>query len=170
MRSSPTFAVRASNQHRSLPFKAPSCLPRQLAAVRACLHDKDAKGLEKTCKALIRTLCLGLAVVPPPKIRVRGCTNKDGDEGLLIYQPFYEEDQLPPVSTKLVVHPISSAGRYHGFWHLIELVVHELMHHCDFALLQLYHTYHTPGFKARVASLLGELKALERESRRRKAA
>ena len=42
----------------------------------------------------------------------------------------------------------------------LDTLIHEFLHHLDYELLKLNHTYHTKGFYSRLGDILGKLRSL----------
>ena len=130
---------------------APSPAARQLASKLLAAHPTRREALSV---ALLDRMASELKVPPvklnfldkPQKHRRRG--------GRLTYKEYayYEQEEGITIYNKTAVrHQYLAAKSY------LDTLVHEFLHHLDYKLLKLRHTYHTKGFYSRLSDLMGKL-------------
>lgn len=75
-------------------------------------------------------------------------------EGRLTYKEYahYDPEEGITVYNKTAVREKYLASKSY-----LDTIVHEFLHHVDYELLRLDHTYHTQGFYSRLGNLMGKL-------------
>lgn len=151
-----------SKQIRALPFTPPVGLKEVLDELYDAADLEKANTIEACIRDLARMLCEGLEVECPPNIVVRGRCTDDGIQGQLAFKEYGVLSGKRPTSIMLRVRPKTRYDRYRSFSKLVEITVHEVMHHCDLIhpKLGLWGTWHTPGFMLRIENLCNVLMAI----------
>jgi len=95
--------------------------------------------------------------VPPVKLHFKDQPQKHRRRnGKLTYKEyaFYEPDGKITIYNKTAVRQQYLASKSY-----LDTLVHEFLHHLDYRLLSLQHTFHTQGFYRRLADLMARLQA-----------
>ncbi len=145
---------RRSDEIASIQVPAPAELQAAAAALKAALEADRRASVERIAQALADALCLQVRV---PRVRVQVLEVRPtftGGELHGLYQPSESPRGRPLISVwmRTVAHK-----RVVAFKSFLRTLLHELLHHLDFELLQLPQSFHTQGFFKRESSLFHQL-------------
>jgi hypothetical protein len=93
--------------------------------------------------------------VPPVKLKFKNEPQKHRRKnGRLIYKEYayYEPD-----GTITIFNITAVRRQYLAPKSYLDTLIHEFLHHLDYELLKLQHTYHTRGFYSRLGDLMAKL-------------
>lgn len=124
---------------RDLASKLLAVDPAQREALSIALLDRMARELK----------------VPPVKLNLLDKPQKHRHQGgRLTYKEYayYEQTEGITIYNKTAVRRQYLAAKSY-----LDTLVHEFLHHLDYELLKLKHTYHTKGFYSRLGDLMGKL-------------
>lgn len=76
------------------------------------------------------------------------------EDGRLTYKEYAHYD---PEDGITVYNKTAVRQKYLAPKSYLDTIVHEFLHHLDYELLKLNHTYHTQGFYSRLGDLMGKL-------------
>jgi hypothetical protein len=129
----------------------PSAAARQLAARLLNVHPAHREALSA---ALLDRMARELKV-PPVKLNFLNQPQKHRRrDGRLTYKEYayYHQEEGITIYNKTAVRRQYLAAKSY-----LDTLVHEFLHHLDYELLKLLHTYHTRGFYSRLGDLMAKL-------------
>lgn len=146
-------AYERSNLILQLDY-APSNEAKQLTSELLNI-DPPLRG--RISQALIDRLVLELKV---PEVRVKFLDQPQKHsrkDGRLTYKEYahYDPEGSITIYNKTAVREKHLASKAY-----LDTLIHEFLHHLDYELLQLSHTYHTKGFYSRLGDMLAKLRNL----------
>jgi hypothetical protein len=93
--------------------------------------------------------------VPPVNVRFRDEPQKHRRRGgRLTYKEYAHYD---PGGSITIYNKTAVREKYLAPKAYLDTLVHEFLHHLDYELLKLQHTFHTRGFYSRLADLMAKL-------------
>lgn len=150
---------RLSDEYDSVELDAPEQLQVIAVSVDDALRADDRVQVERTSQHLSQALCVMLNL-PAPEVRVHA-TRPSDEYGELhgLYTPAEDE------SHALVEVWMRTAGLGKVVAHrtFVRTLVHELIHHLDYELLELDDSFHTHGFFQRESSVTRQVLPSEAE-------
>ena len=132
-----------------------------IKALADALKSEDQKETQRLSQKLVDALC---QVFKVSQVRVKVLARRPShDWGELHGLYEHEEGKAKPVIT--VWMRTAKRKQVVAFKTYLRTVLHEVLHHFDYTLLQLEDSFHTEGFYKRESSLTKQLlpKALEQE-------
>jgi len=148
---------RASDRVTALDLREPEGLRPEVERLRHALVAEDRKAVERSCAALSDGIC-GRFGVPPIRVRVLAARpSRSWGELHGLYDPEHE----PPLVTLWM--RTAAKRRVVAFKSFLRTLVHELLHHLDYELLELEETFHTEGFFRRESSLVRQMLPAEED-------
>jgi hypothetical protein len=139
-----------SNQIERLDY-VPSPATRDLAAA---LLDGHPAEREQPSNELLARMASELSV-PPVSLRFLNSPQKHRRRGGRLT---YKEYAFYEPGGRITIYNVTAVRRqYLAPRSYLDTLVHEFLHHLDYHLLGLEHTFHTRGFYSRLADLMGKL-------------
>ena len=144
---------RLSDEYDSVELDAAAQLHPIAASIGRALQAEDRVQVERACQDLSRALCVMLNV-PSAEVRVHAARPSD-EYGELhgLYTPD-EERALVEVWMRT-----AAQGQVVAHRTFLRTLLHELVHHLDYELLDLEDSFHTEGFFQRESSLMRQVMA-----------
>lgn len=128
------------------------CAPA-IAEIQAALEDADRAGLNRACQELCDRLTAQFEV---DALRITVLAARPShDWGEL--QGLYESSDGESEAAITVWMRTAQRRKVVAFKTFLRTVLHELLHHLDYELLELADSYHTQGFFKRESSLFHQL-------------
>lgn len=127
-------------------------LPPYVRALKKALESGSRTKTEVYAQKLVTSLCI-LFKVPKVKIKVLAKRpSKSWGELHGLYE--LEEGERPVITVWMRTAVRKDVVSYRTF---LRTILHEIIHHLDYALLKLEDSFHTEGFYKRESSLLKQL-------------
>jgi hypothetical protein len=124
----------------------------RVAALARALGKSDRKGTEQASRQLTDAILTALGV-PGARVRVLAARpSHDWGELHGLYEP--EEGRKPLITVWMRTAQRRQVVAFKTF---MRTILHEIMHHLDYELLELDDSYHTEGFYKRESSLFRQL-------------
>lgn len=145
----------ASDSVPGLPLKVTDAVMARVAALRAALETEDLRAVTRAAQQLLDALSRALDVTPAA-VEVRGVRprNHRGE----LHGIFYPRTRPPRIvlwaRTARRHEPVAPKT-------FLRTLIHELVHHLDYALLKLGASFHTYGFFQRESFLVRALSIAE---------
>jgi hypothetical protein len=145
---------RRSDAVAALPVPGVERLRPHVDVLRQALEAEDGAAVARSAFALCQGICRALGVAPPRleihAVRPRGETHE--------LHGLYTPDPAPgEAPTIRVWMRTARRGRVVAFRTFLRTLLHELLHHLDFEVLELAQSFHTQGFFQRESSLFRQL-------------
>lgn len=148
-------------QELPLPEASLEGLRQKARRLRAALASELHRTTEQASRELVRSLCEALSR-PAPNVRVHE-VRPTGAYGELhgLYTRWPDGRSRLEVWMRTAVNERTVAYRTY-----LRTLVHEVVHHLDYVLLELEDSFHTEGFFKRESSLVRQLDLAPQDSRR----
>lgn len=140
---------RLSDEYDRVELDAPEELQPIAASIGDSLRGEDRIEVEQTSQQLARALCEMLNV-PTPEIRVHAA--RPGDEYGELHGLYTLEGDGQPALIEVWMRT-AAFGKVVAHRTFVRTLLHELVHHLDYELLELEDSFHTEGFFQRESSL-----------------
>jgi hypothetical protein len=143
---------RRSDAVPSLPLPGAGALHPDVERLRDALVREDGEAVARAAFAISAGISRALGAAPPRleihAVRPRGDTHE-------LHGLYVPEGEAPPVIR--VWMRTARKGRVVAFRTFLRTLLHELVHHLDFEVLELAWSFHTEGFFKRESSLFRQL-------------
>jgi len=137
----------------ALPLPAPQALRPLVDDIREALEAGHRSRTEHACRALTAALCLALNV---PALKVKVLAARPSRSWGELHGLYVRPEESGP-ATITVWMRTAQRRQVVSFRTFLRTLVHELIHHLDYELLELADSLHTEGFFRRESSVVRQL-------------